>query len=262
MVNRLVEPTSGRIEVAGRAIADTDAVALRRSIGYVIQQGGLFPHMTVAENVATVPRLLDWPAARIAARIDEMLTLVGLAPAEFRDRFPRALSGGQRQRVGVARALAGDPPVLLMDEPFGAVDPIARERLQNELLGILRRIKKTVLLVTHDIDEALKLADHLAILDHGRLVQHGTPDDVLLHPASELVAGLVGADRALKGLALVAVSQLARSDGAAADQPEIARDASLREALARMLETGSPALRVTGGGTIALADIVARARAR
>ncbi|MBV8168708.1 MAG: ABC transporter ATP-binding protein [Alphaproteobacteria bacterium] len=262
MVNRLVEPTAGRIEVAGRAIDATDAVTLRRSIGYVIQQGGLFPHMTVGENVATVPRLLDWPANRIAARIDEMLTLVGLAPEEFRDRFPRALSGGQRQRVGVARALAGDPPVLLMDEPFGAIDPIARERLQNELLGILKRIKKTVLLVTHDIDEALKLADQLAILDHGRLVQHGAPDAVLLHPANALVAGLVGADRALKGLALVAVSALAKPDGAAADQPEIAPEVSLREALARMLETGSPALRVIGGGSVTLADIVARARAR
>jgi osmoprotectant transport system ATP-binding protein len=262
MVNRLIDPSAGSIEVAGRPVEAGDAVLLRRSIGYVIQSGGLFPHMTVAENVATVPRLLEWTDDRIAARIDEMLVLVGLEPAEFRDRYPRALSGGQRQRVGVARALAGDPPVLLMDEPFGAVDPIARERLQNELLGILKRIHKTVLLVTHDIDEALKLADHVAILDRGTLVQHAPPDEVLLRPATALVAEFVGADRALKGLALVPVAALRRPDGGApADDAAIAPDASLRDALARMLETGRQELSVTGGGTVALADILARARA-
>jgi osmoprotectant transport system ATP-binding protein len=262
LVNRLIEPSAGRIDVAGRAVADTDAVQLRRSIGYVIQSGGLFPHMTVGENVATVPRLLDWPEDRIARRVDEMLALVGLAPGDFRDRHPHALSGGQRQRVGVARALAGDPPVLLMDEPFGAVDPVARERLQNELLGILKRIRKTVLLVTHDIDEALKLADHIAILENGRLVQHGTPEQIVLRPVNALVAEFVGADRALKGLALVPVSALARRDGVpASDHPAIAPDADLRAALARMLETGRQELAVEGGGAIALADILARARA-
>jgi osmoprotectant transport system ATP-binding protein len=262
MVNRLVEPTTGRVEVAGRDIATVDPVELRRSIGYVIQQGGLFPHMTVAENVATVPRLLGWDEARMRARIDAMLELVGLAPGEFRDRYPSALSGGQRQRVGVARALAGDPPVLLMDEPFGAVDPLGRERLQNELIAILRRVRKTVLLVTHDIDEALKLGDHIALMDQGKLVQHGTPEALLLHPADRLVAEFVGHDRALKALALVTVATLRRPEPAATTgQPAIEPDANLREALARMLETGAPDLPVAGGGHVALADIVARHRA-
>jgi osmoprotectant transport system ATP-binding protein len=259
MINRLVEPSDGSIEVAGRDIARQDPVLLRRSIGYVIQQGGLFPHMTVAQNIATVPRLLGWDAPRVAARIDEMLALIGLDPAEYRDRYPRALSGGQRQRVGVARALAGDPPVLLMDEPFGAVDPIGRERLQNELIAILRRVRKTVVVVTHDVDEALKLADHLALLDQGKLVQHGTREEILLRPASRLVAEFVGHDRALKALALVTVAERQRPDGApAADQPTIAPEASLREALARMLETGRQELAVIGGGRIALSDLFAR----
>ena len=259
MINRLVEPSAGRIEVAGRDVASVDPVMLRRSIGYVIQQGGLFPHMTVAQNVATVPRLLGWDAARVAARIDEMLTLIGLAPAEYRDRYPRALSGGQRQRVGVARALAGEPPVLLMDEPFGAVDPIGRERLQNELLAILRRVRKTVVVVTHDVDEALKLADHVAILDRGRLVQHATPEEILLRPANALVAEFVGHDRALKALALLTVAERRRPDGAqAGNRPEIAPDASLREALSRMLETGQQELSVVGGGRIALNDLFVR----
>jgi osmoprotectant transport system ATP-binding protein len=259
MINRLVEPSGGRIEVAGRDIASVDPVALRRSIGYVIQQGGLFPHMTVAQNVATVPRLLGWDAARVAARIDEMLVLIGLDPAEYRDRYPGALSGGQRQRVGVARALAGEPPVLLMDEPFGAVDPIGRERLQNELIAILRRVRKTVVVVTHDVDEALKLADHIAILDRGRLVQHATPAEILLHPANRLVAEFVGHDRALKALALITVASRQHPDGAqAGDQPTIAPDASLREALSRMLETGQRELAVIGGGRIALSDLFVR----
>ena len=259
MINRLVEPSDGCIEVDGRDIATVDPVMLRRSIGYVIQQGGLFPHMTVAQNVATVPRLLGWDAPRVAARIDEMLVLVGLDPAEYRERYPRALSGGQRQRVGVARALAGEPPVLLMDEPFGAVDPIGRERLQNELIAILRRVRKTVVVVTHDVDEALKLADHVAILDQGRLVQHGTPEQILLQPANRLVAEFVGHDRALKALALVTVAERRRVDGTpAGDQPEIAPEANLREALGRMLETGSQELAVIGGGRIALSDLFAR----
>jgi len=259
MINRLVEPSAGRIEVAGRDVASVDPVMLRRSIGYVIQQGGLFPHMTVAQNVATVPRLLGWDAARVAARIDEMLTLIGLDPAEYRDRYPRALSGGQRQRVGVARALAGEPPVLLMDEPFGAVDPIGRERLQNELLAILRRVRKTVVVVTHDVDEALKLADHVAILDRGRLVQHAPPEEILLRPANSLVAEFVGHDRALKALALLTVAERRRPDGPpAGDRPEIAPDASLREALSRMLETGQQELSVVGGGRIALNDLFVR----
>jgi len=261
LINRLVEPSAGRIEVAGRDVMTTDPVALRRSIGYVIQQGGLFPHMTVAENIATVPRLLGWDDARIAARIDEMLGLVGLDPADYRARYPRALSGGQRQRVGVARALAGEPPVLLMDEPFGAVDPIGRERLQNELLAILRRVRKTVVIVTHDVDEALKLGDRIAVLDGGRLVQHGTPAEILLRPANALVAGFVGGDRILKALALVPVAALRRSDGPAPpDRLQIAPEANLREALARMIETGSHELAIAGGGRIILGDVLAKAR--
>jgi osmoprotectant transport system ATP-binding protein len=261
LINRLVEPSAGRVEVNGHDVATVDRVALRRTIGYVIQQGGLFPHMTVAENVATVPRLLGWDAPRIAARVDAMLTLVGLDPGDYRARFPRALSGGQRQRIGVARALAGEPPVLLMDEPFGAVDPIGRERLQNELLAILRRVRKTVVIVTHDVDEALKLGDHVAILDRGRLVQHGTPAEVLLRPANGLVAGFVGGDRILKALALVPVATLRRADGAApAGQPAVAPEANLREALARMIETGSRELAVAGGGRIVLDDLLAKAR--
>jgi len=206
MINRLVEPTSGRITVEGVDVTSLAPVELRRRIGYVIQQVGLFPHLSVADNVAVVPRLLGWSRPRIAERIDELLELVGLAPAEFRDRFPAALSGGERQRVGVARALAADPPLMLMDEPFGAVDPVRRERLQNEFLRLQARMHKTVVFVTHDIDEAIKMADRVAILmPGGELAQVDTPDRLLAAPASDFVAHFVGADRGLKRLSLARV---------------------------------------------------------
>ncbi len=209
MINRLIEPTGGRITIDGEDVAALPAVELRRRIGYVIQQVGLFPHMTVADNVAIVPRLLRWPAARITSRVDELLELVGLDPAAYAGRYPAALSGGERQRIGVARALAADPPVMLMDEPFGAVDPIRRERLQNEFLRLQAQVRKTVVFVTHDVDEAIKMADRIAILQRGGiLAQYDTPDAILANPASEFVEHFVGADRGLKRLSLGRVRDL------------------------------------------------------
>ncbi|HEX4897499.1 MAG TPA: ATP-binding cassette domain-containing protein [Candidatus Limnocylindrales bacterium] len=209
MVNRLIEPTSGRILIDGADAARRDVTELRRSIGYVIQQVGLFPHQTIGENVATVPRLLGWPEARRRERSEELLGLVGLDPATYRDRYPSQLSGGERQRVGVARALAADPPLMLMDEPFGAVDPIVRERLQNEFLRLQADLAKTILFVTHDIDEAIKIGDLVAVMQvGGHLAQFGTPDEILADPASEFVARFVGADRGLKRLALSRVEGL------------------------------------------------------
>jgi osmoprotectant transport system ATP-binding protein len=203
MVNRLVEPSSGRILVDGQDVGRRDAVELRRSIGYVIQQTGLFPHRTVGDNVATVPRLVGWDKARTRARVDELIELVGLDPAKYRDRYPVQLSGGERQRIGVARAIATDPPVLLMDEPFGAVDPITRERLQNEFLRLQRQLATTILFVTHDIDEAIKMGDRVAVFKPGgRLAQFDTAETVLEAPADDFVARFVGADRGLKRLSL------------------------------------------------------------
>jgi osmoprotectant transport system ATP-binding protein len=209
MVNRLIEPTSGRITIGGQDVASLPAVELRRRIGYVIQQVGLFPHLTVGENVAVVPRLLGWPVVRVRSRSDELLDLIGLEPAEYRDRYPSELSGGERQRVGVARALAADPPVMLMDEPFGAVDPIRRDRLQNEFLRLQEQVRKTVIFVTHDVDEAIKMADRIAILQRGGvLAQYDTPAATLANPASEFVERFVGADRGLKRLSLGRVRDL------------------------------------------------------
>src|SRR5215213_9154390 len=209
MVNRLIEPTSGRILIGDGDIAQRDVIELRRSIGYVIQQVGLFPHQSVGENVVTVPRLLGWEPERRQQRAAELLNLVGLDPARYASRYPSALSGGERQRVGVARALAADPPVLLMDEPFGAVDPIVRERLQNELLHLQDQLAKTILFVTHDVDEAIKMGDLVAVMQvGGRLAQFATPDEILRNPASEFVARFVGADRGLKRLALARVESL------------------------------------------------------
>ena len=245
MINRLIEPTAGTIRVAGRDVASVDAVALRRGIGYVIQQVGLFAHMTVAENIASVPRLLGWPETRIRARVDEMLNLVGLDTASTARRYPRQLSGGQRQRVGVARALAADPPVLLMDEPFGAIDPIARARLQEEFRQILRSVRKTVVLVTHDLDEAVRLGDRLAIMRDGRLVQFDTPDAILSRPADSFVEHFVGADRALKRLSLVMV-EAAMSQGGVADPNarRVPMGTTLRDALAAMVAGGDERLTV------------------
>ena len=209
MVNRLIEPTSGRILIDGQDAAARDVTELRRSIGYVIQQVGLFPHQTIGENVATVPRLLGWDAPRRRTRSEELLALVGLDPSTYRDRYPSQLSGGERQRVGVARALAVDPPILLMDEPFGAVDPIVRERLQNELLRLQESLAKTILFVTHDIDEAIKMGDLVAVMQvGGHLAQFGPPAEILANPASDFVARFVGADRGLKRLSLSRVGEL------------------------------------------------------
>jgi osmoprotectant transport system ATP-binding protein len=209
MVNRLIEPTSGRILLDGVDAATRDVTELRRSIGYVIQQTGLFPHQTIEENVVTVPRLLGWSKARMAARAEELLAVVGLEPATYAGRYPAQLSGGERQRVGVARALAADPPIMLMDEPFGAVDPIVRERLQNEFLRLQEQLAKTILFVTHDIDEAIKMGDVVAVLGAGGiLAQYGPPAEMLASPASDFVARFVGTDRGLKRLSLFRVGEL------------------------------------------------------
>jgi len=206
MVNRLVEPTSGRVLLNGEDVAKIDRVELRRRTGYVIQQAGLFPHLKVSANVAAVPRLLGWDKTRIRNRVNEMLELVGLDPAQYANRYPSELSGGQAQRVGVARALAGDPPVLLMDEPFGAVDPIARDRLQQEFLSLQAQLHKTVMFVTHDVDEAVILGDRIAVLKQGGVLQqYDTPADILGRPATQFVADFVGTDRGLRRLAVTPI---------------------------------------------------------
>jgi osmoprotectant transport system ATP-binding protein len=203
MVNRMIDITAGDILLDGRSVKERRPAELRREIGYAIQQIGLFPHLSVAGNIATVPRLLGWPKERIRARVDELLELVSLDPHETRDRYPGQLSGGQRQRVGVARALAVDPPLMLMDEPFGAIDPINRERLQNEFLRLQREIRKTVVFVTHDIDEAIKMGDRIAVMQKGgKLAQYAPPAELLMYPQGRFVEDFVGADRALKRLAL------------------------------------------------------------
>lgn len=217
MINRLIEPTSGRILIGDEDVTHKNADQLRRHIGYVIQGAGLFPHMTVGENIALVPRLLKWDKKRVAARIEELLELVDLEPDQYRDRYPRELSGGQQQRIGVARALAADPPVLLMDEPFGAVDPITRQRLQDELLRIQEELKKTIVFVTHDFDEAVKLGDRIAILQTGsKIVQYDTPEQILNNPADEFVEGFVGHGAALKQLTLTRVRDVELHDAAVA----------------------------------------------
>ena len=209
MINRLIEPTSGSITLDGQDVRKDNPNELRRKIGYVIQGGSLFPHMTVATNVAVVPKMLGWDKKRIAERVDELLDLVGLDPDRYRDRYPRELSGGQQQRVGVARGLAADPPVILMDEPFGAVDPITRQRLQDELISIQRELGKTIVCVTHDIDEAIKLGDRILILQEGaRIAQYDTPENILAAPANDFVADFVGAGSSLKQLSLARVNEL------------------------------------------------------
>jgi len=252
MINRLIEPSDGEIVVAGRSITRTPLLELRRSLGYVIQYVGLFPHMTVAENVAAVPKLLGWSKAKIAARVDELLDLVGLPPDEYRERRPRALSGGQQQRVGVARALAADPPILLMDEPFGALDPITRARLQDELKAIQRKLHKTIVIVTHDMDEAVRLADTVAVLRHGRLVQLDGPSRLLVAPADSFVADLLGRDRLLKFLRTVPLRAVASPPGAErVEGPELSESSSLEDALLTMLAAGAPrAIAVAPGGRI------------
>jgi osmoprotectant transport system ATP-binding protein len=225
MINRLIEPSGGTITVAGRDILSVEPHVLRRDIGYVIQQIGLFPHRTIAENISTVPRLLGWEKPRIAARVDELIGLVDLEEG-MRDRYPAELSGGQRQRVGVARALAADPPVLLMDEPFGAVDPIVRARLQDELLDLQARVHKTIVLVTHDIDEAIKLGDRVAILDVGGILkQYDAPYAILAEPADAFVEDFLGQDRGIKRLSLIKIEDVELETG-----PVVAPSASPAEA--------------------------------
>jgi osmoprotectant transport system ATP-binding protein len=229
MINRLIEPTAGEIHVLGTEIRSVKKPQLRRQIGYVIQQIGLFPHKTIADNIATVPKLLKWDRTRIAERVDELVDLVGLDPEMLR-RYPAELSGGQQQRVGVARALAADPPILLMDEPYSAVDPIVRAHLQDELLDLQRRVNKTIVLVTHDIDEAIKLGDEVVIFETGGIVaQQGPPADLLAKPASPFVESFLGAERGLKRLALLTVADLPLSVGLVVDA-----DAPPSEALALM----------------------------
>ena len=242
MINRLEEPTSGRIELFGRDVKATPLHELRRGIGYVIQQAGLFPHRTIAANIATVPKLLGWDKARIGARVDELVELVGLDPALLK-RYPAALSGGQQQRVGVARALAADPPVLLMDEPYSAVDPIVRLRLQDDLIALQRRVRKTIVFVTHDIDEAIKLADQVALLDVGGvLAQFGPPDELLRQPASPFVEQFLGNERALRRLALrrIGDAALAPLPKQRKGLPTISHNAGLREALDALVAEGVP----------------------
>jgi len=227
MINRLIEPSDGKIFINGGNVLERDPVLLRREIGYVIQQIGLFPHMTIRENIAVVPKLLRWKESRIDQRVDELIEMVGMEPEDYRDRYPRELSGGQRQRIGVARALAADPPVMLMDEPFGAIDPITRDRLQNEFLRLQKHIKKTIMFVTHDIDEAIKMGTMIAILRIGGiLAQFDTPANILANPADDFVADFVGADRGLKRLGLVRVGDVMQTDFATLQAHESAAQAA------------------------------------
>jgi osmoprotectant transport system ATP-binding protein len=248
LVNRMIDLTSGEILLDGASVTERRPAELRREIGYVIQQIGLFPHQTIADNIATVPRLLGWHRERVDARVAELLELVSL-PAELADRYPAQLSGGQRQRVGVARALAADPPLLLMDEPFGAIDPISRARLQDELLRLQARVRKTIVFVTHDIDEAIKLGDRIAILREGSvLAQYAPPDELLAAPADEFVAQFVGVDRGLKRLALsrlADVELLPRRDDHGAGTVDV--ETSLRDAASLMLADGNRPLTVVDG---------------
>jgi len=248
MMNRLIEPTAGTILLEGEDVSKVDPVELRRRMGYVIQNVGLFPHQDIRSNVAAVPKLLGWRKAKTRARVDELLELVGLDPAEFGARYPAQLSGGQRQRVGVARALAADPPVLLMDEPFSAIDPIARGRLQQEFLRIQAEVRKTVVMVTHDVDEAVLLADKIAIFRQGGVLeQYAAPDDVLGKPASEFVAEFVGGDRALRRLAVTHLSAGDLRPARTGAEGRVAVGASLYDALSAILATSSGWVEVVDG---------------
>jgi osmoprotectant transport system ATP-binding protein len=250
MVNRLIEPTAGTIRIDGEDVTSSDPVTLRRHIGYVIQQVGLFPHQTVRTNVATVPSLLGWDRRRARDRAEELLGLVGLDPDQYGDRYPHQLSGGQRQRIGVARALAADPPVLLMDEPFGAVDPVIRARLQEEFLRLQQDLGKTVMLVTHDIDEAVRMGDRVAVFAHGgRLAQYDEPAQVLGRPRDEFVAEFVGASRGLRRLAVTPISRedLQPLDGSSPEQ-SVDLGESLEDALAVMMRSDDGVVAVTEDG--------------
>jgi osmoprotectant transport system ATP-binding protein len=276
MVNRLIEPTAGAILIDAHNILEENPILLRRRIGYVIQQVGLFPHMTVAENIRVTAEIAGWGRARMAGRVDELLRLVSLPPDEYRHRFPRQLSGGEQQRVGLARALATDPGILLMDEPFGALDAITRSRMQEELLRIQRGVRKTILFVTHDVEEAFRLGDHIAVLSEGKLVQLGTPVELLSRPANDFVRRLVGADSVLRQLEYLPVTMALDPNGAGPPgRPERAgercpSDATLLQAMLTLIETNAPALAVydaQGGallGRVTLSSInreIASARA-
>jgi osmoprotectant transport system ATP-binding protein len=261
MVNRIIEPTSGSIEIDGRDVLSLDANELRRHIGYVIQQIGLFPHMTIAENIAVVPRLLGWSKNRIANRVDELLSVVQLEPSVFAARYPKQLSGGQQQRVGVARALAADPPVMLMDEPFGATDPITREKLQLEFLRLQKTIGKTIIFVTHDFDEAVRLGDRIAVLsDKSKIEQFDTPATILAKPTNDYVASFIGRGAALKRLALIRVDEAKLGPARdASGTLTVAATDSLRDALDLLVLSGSPAIGVTGAeGTVTASITVDR----
>ena len=258
MINRLVEPTSGRVLIDGTDTATLAPHLLRRRIGYAIQGHGLFPHRSVAENIATVPRLLHWPEAEIRARVDELLTMFQLEPAQFRDRMPHELSGGQQQRVGVARALAARPELLLMDEPFGALDPVIRAKAQDDLRVLQRRLGTTLVIVTHDMEEAVALGDRIAVMDKGRLLQYAPPAEILTNPATPFVQALIGTgERPFRLLSLTRVADLAQP-GEAPGAP-IPREANLRDALADCLWTGRDRLPVEGGGVVTLAALRERA---
>jgi osmoprotectant transport system ATP-binding protein len=268
MINRLVEPSSGRVLLDGRDTASEQPALLRRRIGYAIQSHGLFPHRSVAENVATVPTLLGWDEARIAARVRALLEVFQLDPAEFAHKYPHQLSGGEQQRVGVARALAAEPSVLLMDEPFGALDPIIRSRAQDDLLAIQRRFGTTILLVTHDMDEAFRLGDRVAVMSQGRLLQYDRPTALLTNPADPLVARMTGmADRALRLLSLTTAGAVALPGVAVgADAAQVPESASLRDVLSELVWRGADAATVCDAnaqprGHLTLASILAHGRA-
>jgi len=251
MINRIIEPTSGSISIDGRDILSLNANELRRHIGYVIQQIGLFPHMTIAENIAVVPRLLGWSKSKTADRVDELLATVQLDPGLFARRYPRQLSGGQQQRVGVARALAADPPVMLMDEPFGATDPITREKLQAEFLRLQATLGKTIIFVTHDFDEAVRLGDRIAVLsDQSQIEQFDTPAEILASPANEYVASFIGHGAAIKRLSLIPVTdaELGPVGDAAAGTVTVNADDTLRDALDALVLTGLRAIAVVADG--------------
>jgi osmoprotectant transport system ATP-binding protein len=266
MINRLVEPSSGHVVIDGKETADEPPHLLRRRIGYVIQGHGLFPHRTVAENIATVPKLLNWKATRIQARVDELLQIFQLEPKEYAGKYPHQLSGGQQQRVGVARALASEPNVLLMDEPFGALDPIIRGKAQDDLRDIQRRFSTTIVLVTHDIDEAFRLGDHVAVMSRGQMLQYDVPEKLLTRPADPFISRLTGTgDRAMKLLSLTTAGEVA--EAGAAEGPTVLASATLRDVLSELLWRGATAATVINAdgsrcGQLTLAGILAHGRPR
>ncbi|WP_426246684.1 ABC transporter ATP-binding protein [Nocardioides sp. LHG3406-4] len=257
MINRLVEPTSGEIWIDDVDVTRSEPDDLRRHIGYVIQQVGLIPHMTIEQNVGLVPRMLGWPKARIKERSSELLELVGLDPDKHARRYPKQLSGGQQQRVGVARALAADPPIMLMDEPFGAIDPVTRERLQEEFLRLQERIKKTIVFVTHDIDEALKLGDRIAIFAEGsRLAQFATPLEILTHPADDFVRSFIGEGAAIRRLALLRVGDLDLTPDSIDGAVPVDRVHTVAQALERALQANAAGVDVPGVGPVSVQSLM------